>query len=801
MCLLLEALSMVSNFVCCVGWTTPEEVISSGDDHQLIAWNVALHEPSKLSDLPKDLYPTDLHCCPKSSKQQLQQQQLQQQKVSDVIVIGASDGKYHFVGRTGRLEKSVEAHNGAVLTVKWSNDGSALATSGEDGLVKVWSKSGMLRSTLSVSPVPTYCIAWSPKNDQILYTFDKNLIIKPLAPNSKPIDWKAHDGVVLKVDWNANNDLIISGGEDRRYKVWDSLGRVLFTSATHEHPITSLAWAPEGSLFAVGSYNTLKLCDKYGWSYSLDKPHIQSIFGLSWSSDSTQIAGACGNGNVIFAHVVDKRIEWKSYEVTVLGRKNISVKNVTTSSEDDLEFRDYVIKISFEFSNLIVITTSQCFIYKTNNWMSPHHFDLKDTSVLAIVQCDRHFLLIDSTNIGLYSYEARLIQNIKWIGMRIEALNSDTISLSSDTIAVRDANDLKVIHFIDTSNGKLINDGSNDVRHKLDITCVALNYCGPVSERICAFSDKNADIYLTLVRTTNTTVFQTIKLVSMAKCFIWNNDSNILAAIRENNRLSVWIYPMVAFVDSNLLSMAVIDKDGNDFDDKSPQLISFLNNRLSIRRSDGSLISSSINPFVNLLHTYAGQQQWPEALRLCQFLKDNYDIKALWAALAGMAVHSRQLNTAELAYAAVNRVDKVMYIQKLKELKDNESKNAEIALICGNIREAENLLIQSGYILRVIALNLQLFRWERALQLAKQYDKNNKFVELVLAYRQRYLEKADKKETLESFRQLLSNDEIELSDWDVYQERLDNPYDHKIAVQPLQSSQPTRERSRSTSRK
>lgn len=31
--------------------------------------------------------------------------------------------------------------------------------------------------------------------------------------------WKGHDGIVLKVDWNPINNLIISGGEDCKYKV------------------------------------------------------------------------------------------------------------------------------------------------------------------------------------------------------------------------------------------------------------------------------------------------------------------------------------------------------------------------------------------------------------------------------------------------------------------------------------------------------------------------------------------------------------------------------------------------------
>ena len=58
-------------------------------------------------------------------------------------------GKFLLISKSGRVEKSVEAHKGAVLSGRWSYDGSALLTAGEDGQVKIWSRSGMLRSTLT----------------------------------------------------------------------------------------------------------------------------------------------------------------------------------------------------------------------------------------------------------------------------------------------------------------------------------------------------------------------------------------------------------------------------------------------------------------------------------------------------------------------------------------------------------------------------------------------------------------------------------------------------------------------------
>ena len=92
---------------------------------------------------------------------------------------------------------------------------------GEDGQVKIWSRTLMLRSMLVQSPNPVYAVSWSPDSSQILYTSGKQLIIQSLQPSSKPLQWRAHDGLILAVDWSLLGNLIVSGGEDRKYKARD----------------------------------------------------------------------------------------------------------------------------------------------------------------------------------------------------------------------------------------------------------------------------------------------------------------------------------------------------------------------------------------------------------------------------------------------------------------------------------------------------------------------------------------------------------------------------------------------------
>lgn len=61
-----------------------------------------------------------------------------------------------------------------------------LIAAGEDGSVKIWSRSGMLRSTLVKANFPILTSCWSPDCSVILYSQGANLLLQPLNSNSKP---------------------------------------------------------------------------------------------------------------------------------------------------------------------------------------------------------------------------------------------------------------------------------------------------------------------------------------------------------------------------------------------------------------------------------------------------------------------------------------------------------------------------------------------------------------------------------------------------------------------------------------
>uniref|UniRef100_A0A8B9SP82 Intraflagellar transport protein 80 homolog n=1 Tax=Anas platyrhynchos TaxID=8839 RepID=A0A8B9SP82_ANAPL len=697
----------------CVGWTTADELYSCSDDHQIMKWNLLTSETTRVVKLPDDTYPIDLHWLPRSVGGK-------KQSLAESFVLTSSDGKFHLISKSGRVEKSVEAHCGAVLAGRWNSEGTALATVGEDGQVKIWSKSGMLRSTLAQQGTPVYSVAWGPDSEKVLYTSGKQLIIKPLQPNVKVLQWKAHDGLILKTDWNSVNELILSAGEDCKYKVWDSYGHLLYSSQPHEYPITSIAWSGDGELFAVGSFHTLRLCDKTGWSYALEKPNTGSIFNIAWSVDGTQLAGACGNGHVIFAHVVEQRWEWKNLEITLIKRRTMQVHNVIDDAVDLLEFRDRVIKASLNYGHLVASTSLQCYVFSTKNWNTPLIFDLKEGTVTLILQAERHFLLVDGGGLYLYSYEGRLISSPKFPGMRTDILNAQTVSLSNDTLAVKDKADEK---------GKF---------SVLIVPCLLIIYCEIALDQKGLTSERKIKI---------------VKIGTMVQTLAWNDTSNILCGIQDT-RFTVWYYPNTVYVDKDLLTKTLYEKDASEFS-KNPQIVHFVGNQITIRRADGSLIHLNISPYPAILHEYVSSSKWEDAVRLCRFVKD----QTMWACLAAMAVANKDMATAEIAYASIGEIDKVQYINSIKDLPSKESRMAHILLFGGNTQEAETLLLQTGLIYQAIQVNINLYNWDRALELAVKHKTH---VDTVLAYRQKFLEDFGKKETNKRFLQYAEGLEV---DW------------------------------------
>jgi len=301
------------------------------------------------------------------------------------------------------------------------------------------------------------------------------------------------------------------------------------------------------------------------------------------------------------------------------------------------------------------------------------------------------------------------------------------ICLSNDIISILTPNSPKTIRSYDIASGKPLN---HTIEHTMDISEIALSQSELGRDRKVSFIDSNKDLYIC-----NVYSYKIVKITSMCDTFSWNDSNDMLCAIADEKFYS-WVYPNAVYLDKELLDGCKYEKDASDIG-KNSQILNFTGSFCNILKSDGSLATKTITPYAGLLLGLLNYQDGIDrGLKLCRYVKD----KVLWTAFSAICINYREIQIAETAVASIDEVDKVGFIDKIIKLRDekyNESLiTCYVLLLSNKIEEAENVLLQGKLFYRAIKININMFRWDRALNIAL----NTKcHIDTVLAYRQKYL--------------------------------------------------------------
>lgn len=104
-----------------------------------------------------------------------------------------------------------------------------------------------------------------------------------------------HEKAVLSLSLNPNGRILASGGADNKIKLWNPLtGKLLLTIPAHSGAVRALAWSPDGTLLASGSSDRLiQVWHPDGRAAGTIIGHDEPITALTWTRDSkTLISGA-----------------------------------------------------------------------------------------------------------------------------------------------------------------------------------------------------------------------------------------------------------------------------------------------------------------------------------------------------------------------------------------------------------------------------------------------------------------------------------------------------------------------------
>ena len=474
----------------------------------------------------------------------------------------------------------------------------------------------------------------------------------------------------------------------------------------------------------------LRLCDKTGWSYCREACEVGSVMCLSWTADSTQVAAGAGGGAVVFGQLVQREVSCGRYEVRQEEPHCLTVLDVSSDAREDLQFKDAVTEMSLTPTHLVVVTATQACIYSTANFSTPHIVELRAT-VSLLLQCERHFLMVDAASgLQVLNYDGRVLSAPKFGGMRADGLSKASVAYAPDLLAIISHAEPKAVVLLDPLTGKQL----GTVAHSIDVEQVALSQRGDLSKRRLVLVDKNRDAYLTPVQGAQ----ELHKLHIMVDSIAWNGATDGLAALADG-QLLVWHYAEVVYLDRELLPLTTA-KQPADWG-RTAEIADFRDAHVTVRRADGALVSSWVSPYPAILERFCAAAEWEPALRLCRYVKST----ELWACLAAMAIAGKELHTAEVAYAALEHVEKLLYMCHIKELPTIEAREAELLLFRRRLPEALTVLVQGGWVYRAIRMAARLFHWEKAYDLARQHQQH---IDTLLLLRQRHLAANHAQETI-----------------------------------------------------
>ncbi|XP_037959690.1 intraflagellar transport protein 80 homolog [Teleopsis dalmanni] len=661
---------------------------------------------------------------------------------NDTLLISSIDGRFIILNKSARVERNVTAHAAAINSARYSPDGAGLLTAADDGQIKIWSRSGMLRSTVIQSYEPVFCARWAPNSMSIIFCQGEYISIKPLTTNSKLTRWRAHDGLVLTLSWSMTSNIIATGGEDRRFKIWDTLGDNLYTSSIEEYPITSVAFNAEQNVLLVGSFNMVSLVENSGCSYSSTRftsPMVGSIFTMSWSPDGTQVACGTSNGDLIVGYIVGKELACRHLHATTINSKTIVLEDITKLTTDVLDFPERVINFTLGYGYLLVATTNQIHIFKENYINTPIIVDGR-SDVRSIQAGKKFFMVLDSTSIWVYTYTGRLHLNPRYPGSQAQTtlLNSRTVSLGLDILAIRDNSDGTVLHIFDLIPGASRQYEPNSLRSKNYITDVAACRAGNADDKYIVFIDSNSELFIyffTEARNTNGNDRNAsngiYKIGTQVTSVMWSSEALILVGVHDAF-YSVWYCPGEGAGDPTIIALTTVTIDTPELG-KNMTIESFEDGIICFR-SEGARLTVSVNLDCVALQLMLLEGNWQAALRICRSANN----PILWATLAAAATRKNQLDISEEAYSAALQIDKVTYFQYIKNLTPLSPEHmAENSLMLRHLTEAETILLHNQKYVEAINLCLRMHKWQKALEIVEKHKPN--MLESVVEQRKKYL--------------------------------------------------------------
>ena len=230
---------------------------------------------------------------------------------STEVVSGGDDSKARlWKWNTTRERTTYESHTNNVNAVDWSPDGLEIVSADSDGNVKIWNaRTGGAAGGFDHNndeDIVVRGVAWHPSQHRVVTCGDDDVarvrnVDSPIDPAAIIATFSGHTDNVNSVEYSPNGNLVASGSNDNKIKVWDPLdGQELRTFTGHYMTVNSVAWSLDGTKIVSGSDDhTARIWDASTGSelFQFTGPS-DSVLTVDWSPDGTKIVSGSADETI-----------------------------------------------------------------------------------------------------------------------------------------------------------------------------------------------------------------------------------------------------------------------------------------------------------------------------------------------------------------------------------------------------------------------------------------------------------------------------------------------------------------------